>query len=102
MKIISKSDLDNMVKRMNTVTGTEAWIYKDAQGIAIKTKNGSNMFSVCGLSRRDALNRCHAFIEGWQYCRDAVMDNWMEERKALHAKHDIVGVGAVTMEGGAV
>jgi len=30
-----------------------------------------------------------------------VMDNWMEERKALHAKHDIVGVGAVTMEGGA-
>ena len=95
MKIVSKSDLDNMVKRMNTVTGTEAWIYKDMQGIAIKAKNGSNMFSVCGLTRRDALNRCHAFIEGWQHCRDAVMDNWIEERKALHATHDIVGVGAV-------
>lgn len=102
MKTISKSDLQNMVVRLNTVTGKGAWIYKDAQGYAIKEKNGSNMFSVCGLTRRDALNRCHAFIEGWQYCRDAVMDNWMEERKALHATAEIVGVGTVTMEGGVV
>ena len=85
MKIISKSDLDNMVKRMNTVTGTEAWIYKDMQGIAIKAKNGSNMFSVCGLTRRDALNRCHAYIEGWQYARDAVIENWLAERTVISA-----------------
>jgi hypothetical protein len=85
MKIVSKSDLQNMVIRLNTVTGKGAWIYKDAQGYAIKDNKGSNMFSVCGLTRRDALNRCHAYIEGWQYARDAVLENWIAERTVISA-----------------
>jgi hypothetical protein len=85
MKTISKSDLENMIIRLNTVTGKGAWIYKDAQGIAIKDSKGSNMFSHCGLTRRDALNRCHAYIEGWQFARDAVLENWIAERTVISA-----------------
>lgn len=74
MKIVSMTDLKKMVNSLNHITGKGAWIYKDAQGYAIKDNKGSNMFkSSMRMTRRDALNHCRAYIEGWQFARDAVI-----------------------------